>query len=587
MLTDEEIKYFKENQNKITPELLNTLREKGNKGKNQALEILDMPKSPENYHLDAFSNPITFNGDRTLKKPYTPLKLSDIHIQEIEKCMESPNYFIDNYVKIMTKNGIDFVENRKYQKDFLDILINPKNEAILGKLPRQGGKSITCGEWLAWNFTFEKDINIGVVANKGAMAREFLDKCKNIIINLPIWLKPGVLTWNKSSIKSENNTSILTDVYGTSCLRGFTINYLIIDEASWIPSEGFQETIDALLPTQAALSKKKTIFITTPNGKDHFYELWINGGKTHKESKNGYITFDIDWKLVPRYKSDGTLWNPEEFKDYIIKKDGLEVFYQNYQCSFIGSSKTLIPSDILESFEIKTPISEELGIKVYEEPIENHKYVMGVDTAKEGNDFTAFQIFDMTDLRFQQVCSAKIKKDYVMIPEILNEYGLKYNQCLIIIENNEGSGQSVSDILKRDYEYENLFYEFRNNKKLKYPGFRTTKLSRDLMLQTLKMLSMNNRLKLVDKETIKEFETFTLVNGKYQAAGIGAHDDLVMATLLSFAIFNNIKNIEDFKEIVDALKSGESLSTDFLTIGAFADFGEEPEPENKYNFLGF
>lgn len=163
MLTNEEIKYFKENQNKITSDLLKTLREKGNKGKEQVLEILDMPKSPDNYHLDAFNNPITFNGDRTLKKPYTSLKLSDIHIQEIEKCMESPLYFIDNYVKIMTKSGVDFVENRDYQVKFIETLTNKENEAILGLMPRQ------CIEG-------ETKLTIN---NKEISIKDFFEECKS------------------------------------------------------------------------------------------------------------------------------------------------------------------------------------------------------------------------------------------------------------------------------------------------------------------------------------------------------------------------------------------------------------------------
>lgn len=581
LLTPEEVKYFQTHQNEITSELLEALRENGKPGKQQALDILDITKDEEAFSIDAFGNRISFNGDRTLKKPFTQLQFSSIHIQEIEKCLRDPLFFISNYTRVMTKTGIDFLDFRDYQMNYLKTLMDDSNENILHLAPRQSGKSIVTGTWLSHCFTFEKDINIGIVANKGAMAREFLDKCKNMIINLPIWLKPGVKVWNKTSIRSENNVNILTDVPSDSSFRGWSINYLIVDETDWIIPKNFVEMKDSLTPSQAALSKKKNIFLTTPNGKQQFYEMWKDAGYTHEESRNGYIKYDFDWKLVPRYKSDGTLWGPEEFKQYIIKKDGPQVWYQNYQCSFLGSSFALIPDEILDTYKIKNPIDTDIRgqLKVYENPIPKHKYIIGVDSSKEGQDFTGIQIFDITDLMFRQVASAKLKIDYLMVPEILYEYGNKFNQALIIVENNEGSGQSIADILARDYEYDNVFYEYKiirgARKRLGYPGFRTTRLTRDLLLQVLRMLATSNRLSLCDSDTIKEFESFVLVNNKYQANGVNAHDDLVMATLMCFAVFKDSKTFEDIKIIIDGLKSGDSINEELIgNVLAFSDFGD-------------
>ena len=591
LLTQKEIKYFQTHQNEITSDLLEALREQGKEGKQQALDILDLPKDEEAYSLDAFKNRISLNGDRTLKKPYTQINFSQIHIQEIERCLKDPLFFISNYIRVMTKTGVDFLDFRDYQMNYLKTLMDDSNENILHLAPRQSGKSIVTGTWLSHNFTFEKDVNIGIVANKGAMAREFLDKCKNMIINLPIWLKPGVKVWNKTSIRSENNVNILTDVPGDSSFRGWSINYLIVDETDWItPPKNFLDMRDSLTPSQAALSKKKNIFLTTPNGKQQFYEMWKDAGYTHEESRNGYIKYDFDWRLVPRYKSDGSLWDPEAFKQYIIKKDGPQVWYQNYECSFLGSSFALIPDEVLDTYKIKEPIDIDIKgqLKIYENPIPNHKYIIGVDSSKEGQDFTGIQIFDITDLMFRQVASAKLKVDYLMVPEILYEYGNKFNQALVIVENNEGSGQSIADILVRDYEYDNVFYEYRNvrgaRKRLGYPGFRTTKLTRDLLLQVLRMIATSNRLQLCDSETIKEFETFVLVNNKYQANGVNAHDDLVMATLMCFAVFKDSKTFDDIKVIIDGLKSGESINEELISVLAFSDFGEDSEADNSKLF---
>lgn len=594
MLSQDEIKYFQAHQNEITHELLTELRKCGKSGKQQALDILDMPQDEEKFYLDAYGNRISWDGDRTLKKEFTTHKLSEIHIQELELCLNNPIYFIQNYIKIMTKTGVDFLDIRDYQMRYLELITKPENEAILGLMPRQSGKSVITGTWLSHCYTFDKDINIGIVANKGAMAREFLDKCKNMITNLPIWLKPGTRVWNKSSVKSENNVNILTDVCNENSLRGWTLHYLISDEVDWSDTKDFYAMRDSISPTQAALSKKKNIFLTTPNGKRQFYEMWKDAGYSHEETRNGFLKFDIPWKEVPRYKSDGSQWEPEDFKQHIIKKDGSKVWYQNYECSFIGSSNGLIPDEVMSQFKTKEPIDLDIRgqLKIYENPIPNHKYIIGVDSSKEGQDFTGIQIFDCTELKFKQVASAKLQIDYLMVPEILDTYGKKYNSALVIIENNEGSGQSIADILARDYEYDNVFYEYRLfkgvRKRLGYPGFRTTKLTRDLMLQVVRMIATSGRLELCDSETLKEFETFTLVNGKYQANGPKAHDDLVMATLLCFAIFKDTKTFEDIQAIIDGLKTGDSLDEGLIGLDTgFADFGTESETDNgEYGAYG-
>lgn len=385
-------------------------------------------------------------------------------------------------------------------------------------------------------------------------------------------------------LEVQDHEYIANDFINHNC------NIIVVDECAYLDPAGWIDFTDGVLPSQAGLAFKKLVILSTPKGKNHFYDIWQGAGDTLDTSINGFVRHRVDWRLVPRFKSDGTKYDPEEFKQQQIKTGGLVVWNSAYECKFEGSAMTLIPSEILDTYKPQEPIEidniKDSKILIYEEPIPGHKYVMGVDTAKEGADFTGVQIFDTTDLNFRQVASAKLKIDYMLLPELLNEYGLRFNQALIIVENNEGSGQVVADILKRDYEYENLYYDVNKQKqRLKYPGFRTTKLSRDVILQTVATLAQAGKLKLVDKETIKEFEVFTLNdNGKYQAA-VGYHDDLVMSCCLCFGIFTNVKNFEDMKEIVDSLKSSEGKSFEYLTFGAFADgLDAEPETTNKdYN----
>ena len=86
--TESVTNHLKTNKHLITSGLLDTLRSYGNEGKELALEILDTEKSEDNYYLDAFGEKISYNGDKNLKRAYTQMKLSAIHIEELKKCKE-------------------------------------------------------------------------------------------------------------------------------------------------------------------------------------------------------------------------------------------------------------------------------------------------------------------------------------------------------------------------------------------------------------------------------------------------------------------------------------------------------------------
>ena len=609
ILSTEQIKVLKENKNLITSEILDELR-KTKEGKSVALEILDIEKDSEDYYLDAFGGRIAFNGNRQIKPFHTKINLSDIHIQEIKKCSEDIDYFKNNYVQFRTKSGIGFPDHREYQEKFIHSL-NDENDQYLVVFPRQAGKSATTAVWLCWLFLFKEQINIGICANRGSTATDFLANVKNIFTCLPIWFQQGIKVWNVKRIEGENGTRILTDATSGDSFRGSTMNVVVVDEAAYVAATKWESFVDSVLPSQSSLAWKKTIFISTPNGLNHFYSMVKDSKKRKvienvqeseieeikkKETvldivKNKYETFDVqidkpsndmelitvDWKEVPRYDRKGDLIDPETFKQQVIDRDGLQFFLQAYACEFLGSSHTLISGDVLKEIESVKPKDKifvqgtEEFVKIYEEPFENHKYILSVDPAKDGRDYFALHMIDVTKFPFKQVASGRLQIDYLLMPNFLYDFANSYNTAFTIIENNEGAGQSIADTLKRDFEYENLYYDRTGNKFKNYPGFRTTTKSRAQLLETLKLLIENKKLEICDSDTILELQRFILVKKKFQAEE-GFHDDLVMSLAIAFCLFNDIQNFEDFKEVTKSIYSeSETDFADYITIGNFDD----------------
>ena len=609
ILSAEQIKVLKENKELITSEILDELR-KTKEGKSVALEILDIERDNEDYYLDAFGSRISFNGNRQIKPFHTKINLSDIHIQEIKKCSEDIDYFKNNYVQFRTKSGIGFPDHREYQEKFIHSL-NDENEQYLVVFPRQAGKSATTAVWLTWLFLFKEQINIGICANRGSTATDFLANVKNIYTCLPIWLQQGIKVWNVKRIEGENGTRILTDATSGDSFRGSTMNVVVVDETAYVAGTKWESFVDSVLPSQSSLAWKKTIFISTPNGLNHFYSMVKDSKKRKvienvqeseieeikkKETvldivKNKYGTFDVqidkpsndmelitvDWREVPRYDRKGNLIDPETFKQQVIDRQGLQYFLQAYACEFLGSSHTLISGDVLKDIESVKPKDRifvqgtEEFVKIYEEPLENHKYILSVDPAKDGRDYFALHMIDVTKFPFKQVASGRLQIDYLLMPNFLYEFGISYNTAFTIIENNEGAGQSIADTLKRDFEYENLYYDRTGNKFKTYPGFRTTPKSRAQLLETLKLLIENKKLEICDADTILELQRFILVKKKFQAEE-GFHDDLVMSLAIAFCLFNDIQNFEDFKEVTKSIYSeSETDFADYITIGNFDD----------------
>ena len=339
---------------------------------------------------------------------------------------------------------------------------------------------------------------------------------------------------------------------------------------------------DSIFPAQSGLSWKKNISISTANGMNFFYNLV----KAAREGTSGTKIFEVDWEDVPRYDTDGSIMEPEKFKDKIVKKHGLVYFEQNYGNNFVGSSHTLINADSLSEFISKEPLEIRDGkLKIYKYPEKGHQYICAVDTAKDGIDDFAVQIIDITNFKFEQVASAQIQIDYLLMPEYLNDWCEYYNKPYLIIENVDGSGQSVADQMKITYDYENLYYDKKidsnssnvTKSRKTYPGFRTTAKSRKLILQTLKLFIDNNNLIIHDKKTINQFYTFILLNNKYQADE-NCKDDAIMSLAIAFAPFCNSKNFDDMKGLVDRLYSDDQSDNvedkgfiEYLTCGSFDD----------------
>ncbi len=141
--------------------------------------------------------------------------------------------------------------------------------------------------------------------------------------------------------------------------------------------------------------------------------------------------------------------------------------------------------------------------------------------------------------------------------EVLNRVGKYYNECVMLIEINDGVGEQISDLLHMDFEYENVLFtesSGRSGKRISTgfggksidKGVRTTKSVKASGCSMLKLLIEQEQLIINDFDTIQELSTFSRKGTSYEAES-GKHDDLVMCLVL----FGWLSDQRYFKEITD------------------------------------
>ena len=106
----------------------------------------------------------------------------------------------------------------------------------IAKLPRQSGKSTIVTSYLLWYVLFNPNVNVAILANKAATAREMLQRLQLSYESLPKYLQQGILQWNRGSLELENGSKIIAASTSASAVRGMSFNIIFLDEFAFIPN---------------------------------------------------------------------------------------------------------------------------------------------------------------------------------------------------------------------------------------------------------------------------------------------------------------------------------------------------------------
>jgi len=496
-------------------------------------------------------------GNSNLKASGVEVPFTEEQVKEYMKCAKDPIYFIKKYIKIVSLDeGLVPFGLYEYQEDIVNTVHN--NRFVIAKLPRQSGKSTTMISYILHYVLFNQSMNVAVLANKQATAREILHRLKLAYEYLPLWLQQGIVEWNKGSIQLENGSKILASSTSASAVRGGSFNMIFLDEFAHVPNNIAEEFFSSVYPTITSGQTTKVLMVSTPNGLNMFYYYWKGATKKVGEAgKNEYAPVEVHWSQVPKFP--GGPLRDEEWKQQQINNTSEQQFQTEFECDFIGSTNTLISSSKLHTLAWNSPqIKNNDGLDIYEGAKEDHIYVVCVDTSRgQGKDYSAFTVIDITETPYKLV--AKFRNNLIspmVLPTVVKSVAEKYNQAFALIEIND-IGAQVADVLHEDLEYENiLFTSYRGRAgqtisggfggSQTQRGVRTTTPVKKLGCSVLKSLVESDKLIIEDSDVIGELYTFVAKGQSYEADD-GHTDDLAMCLVL----FGWLTRQDYFKNLTD------------------------------------
>lgn len=488
-------------------------------------------------------------GNPLLKKANTKIPFTIEQIEEFKKCFEDPVYFAKKYIKITTlDHGLSSFDMYPFQEKMVNTF--HENRFTICKLPRQSGKSTVVVSYLLHYAIFNDNANIAILANKASTARDLLTRLQTGYENLPRWLQQGVLSWNKGSLELENKSKITAASTSASSIRGGTYNIIFLDEFAFVPNTVADNFFSSVYPVITSGVSSKVIVVSTPYGMNHFYRLWDGAQKGLERGGNEYVPIEVHWTDIPG--------RDENFKKTTIANTSEAQWRQEFECLFLGSSDTLISGAKLNTLVINSPKTTNAGLSVYEEPIEDHTYVITVDVARGvEKDYSAFLVIDIS--QFPHKVVAKYRNNQIrpiLFPQIIHDIAKSYNKAYILCEVND-VGDQVAAGLHYDLEYPNLLMSSMrgragqilgqgfSGKKVQL-GVKMSKTTKKVGCLNLKTLVEDSKIIFEDADIVSELSTFIQKGNSFEAEE-GRNDDLVMCLVLyAWLILQDY-----FKELTD------------------------------------
>ena len=482
-------------------------------------------------------------------------------LKEIVKSGKDAVYFINSYCKIShPQRGLIPFELYEFQKEAIEDFNDYRFNVVLKA--RQLGFSTVTAAYIAWLLLFHRDKNVLVVATKFTVASNLVKKVKNIVQNLPAWLKiASIKADNRSSLELTNGSQVKASSTSGDAGRSEALSLLVIDEAAFV--EGLDELWTGLYPTLS--TGGRCIALSSPNGVGNWFHKTYSDAES---GKNDFHPINLPWTVHPERDQ---AWFEKETRNMSPRQ-----IAQELECSFNSSGETVIGSQDLARMdaEAREPIFRtgfDRNLWLWEQYDSNSTYLLVADVARgDGSDYS---VFHLTKLETMEVIGEYQGKPTLSdFAYLLSNTAREFGNCLLVVENNS-LGISVLEKL-REMGYPNIYHSAKGSHEFVeaaesydservVPGFTTSSKTRPLVIAKMEEFIRNKQIRFYSTRLASEFKTFIWNDNRAQAMR-SYHDDLVMSLAISCwvkdtALTVNVREIEYKKAMVNSMVASNSV----------------------------
>ena len=427
------------------------------------------------------------------------------------------------------------------------------------------------------------------VAQTKKDSQDLFEIVKRYDTNLPEDMKPTQDTANVNEIKYNNkagtglNSVYKVDTAGSKGLgRGGTITNLHLSEYAFYEAD-IKQMKKGLFQSVPYLPHTAIIIESTANGYNHFKDDWDNAvsGKsdyhpiflawhTSKEYRLPYSGFTLtraEEKLKKKYSLDNEQLEWRRRKIATDFDNDLNEFKQEYpstpeeafrstgDCVFntevIFNRLNTVTKPIMRGEFIYNKFTYENGnirldniqwverrdgaIKIWKTADKGQRYVIGGDTAGEGSDSFENSVLQLKS--GEQVATMTHLYDEDYYAEQTYCLGRMFNWAIVSPETNFSTYPIIA---LRKLEYNNLFARRKEDsatgKSTMQYGFKTTMITRPLIIGILKSVVNNHPELINDEETLRDMLSFIKNKNGRAEAEQNKHDDKVMAIAIAYYV---------------------------------------------------
>jgi phage terminase large subunit-like protein len=385
------------------------------------------------------------------------------------------------------------------QKEIHNSIINESYKYYILNIGRQFGKTMLgINQMLYWAIN-HKGCNIAWVTPIYKQSKKVFDEMEKVTKS------SGLFEYNRSDLTISGFNSQIQFFSGErpDNIRGNTFDYLIVDEMAFTRPELWSEVLSATVLVKG----KKVIFISTPKGKNHFYQLSLQPNYDNRYKYFHYSSYDN-----PMIDAEDL----EERKRSLPK----HIFEQEYLAKFIDNASGLFKN--VDSCVIK--------------PAERTQKLFGGLDIGRADDYTVLTILNKN---YQMVYVQRWRQQEWS--KIIDEVATKireYNAEIFVEVNNQGD----------------VFFEMLQNKVYNnVQPYVTTTATKPIMIEDLAVHFENKDIGILNENwLVDELNAFTYIyNEKTRRVQYGApqgiHDDGVMS--LALAVQSIKKNQYGYFEV--------------------------------------